>query len=364
MTPPETWTWLAARATGFTAYGLVTVAVALGLALSLRWQSPRWPRLINNELHQFLVILAGVFTVLHGLSVWFDPFTAFTWREVLIPGLSHYRPLWMAFGIVAGYLGLALGVSTWLRPKIGYRTWRLLHYLTYLVWAFATVHGLGDGSDTRTGWATAVYGAATLLVLGLTVIRVAKVTTWPVLSRAAVTAGVGALGLAGVAWAHGGPLQPGWNAIANNGHGSGGRGLYAAAARTPAARPAAWPTAAFSSPFAGTLTQTPSADGQGLVVTLRLRLLGAPGGRLVVRLDAAPTDDGGAVITGSTVTFGPPSHPTADQGTVQAVRGDRVLAAVQDASGATWTVLVALQGTTGPDGVSGTVWVSPGTRTP
>jgi DMSO/TMAO reductase YedYZ heme-binding membrane subunit len=363
VTTPETWTWLVARATGFTAYGLVTVAVALGLALSLRWQSLRWPRLINNELHQFLVVLAGVFTALHGLSVWVDPFTAFSWREVFIPGASHYRPLWMALGIVAGYLGLALGLSTWLRPKIGFRTWRALHYLTYLVWALATVHGLGDGSDTRTQWAAAVYGLSALLVLSLTAVRIAKATTWPVVSRALVMAALVAVGLAGVAWAHGGPFQPGWNAIANNGHGSGGRGLYAAPA-TPPAHPAAWPTTAFSRPVSGTLTQTSSADGQGVVATLRLRLLGTPGGRLVVRIEAVPTDDGGAVITGSTVTLGPSSRPTADQGTVQAIRGDRILAAVQDASGQTWNVVLVLTGTSGWDGVTGTVWVTPAAQGP
>jgi hypothetical protein len=43
-----------------------------------------------------------------------DPFTNFGWDEVFIPFVSHYRPLWMAFGIIALYIGIAIGISTWL----------------------------------------------------------------------------------------------------------------------------------------------------------------------------------------------------------------------------------------------------------
>ncbi len=44
-------TWDIARAGGFTAYILLTLAVIVGLALSTQIQSPsRWPRLLNSEL--------------------------------------------------------------------------------------------------------------------------------------------------------------------------------------------------------------------------------------------------------------------------------------------------------------------------
>ena len=53
-------TWDVARAGGLMAYLLLTLSVALGLALSLRWQRPRWPRLITNELHGFVTLLSLV----------------------------------------------------------------------------------------------------------------------------------------------------------------------------------------------------------------------------------------------------------------------------------------------------------------
>ena len=61
----------------------------------------------------------------------------------------------MGLGIVALYLLLAVWVTTLLRKRIGHRLWRRVHGLAFAVYAAATVHGLGAGSDTRTFWGTA-----------------------------------------------------------------------------------------------------------------------------------------------------------------------------------------------------------------
>lgn len=161
----ENVTWNVARAGGFTAYILLALAVIVGLALSTQLQSPaRWPRLLNNELHNFLTLLSTIFLGVHILAVWVDPFTKFGWNEVFLPFVSHYRPLWMALGIVALYLGLAIGLSTWIRPRIGYRWWRRLHIMTIGIFALATIHGLGTGSDTQTIWALGIYIASSIVV--------------------------------------------------------------------------------------------------------------------------------------------------------------------------------------------------------
>src|SRR5579859_7621019 len=97
-------TWDTARAGGVVAYVLLSLSVVLGLALSMRWQRPRWPRLITNELHSFMTLLSLVFIGVHVLAVWIDPFTHFGWRDVLIPFATSYRTAWMAAGIVGLYL--------------------------------------------------------------------------------------------------------------------------------------------------------------------------------------------------------------------------------------------------------------------
>ena len=198
----------------------------------MRWQSTRWPRLITNELHRFLTLLSLAFVAVHGLAVWLDPFMRFGWTEVLVPWMSHYRPLWMALGIVAGYLALAVWLSTELRPRIGYAWWRRLHGLAFAVYALATAHGLATGSDTRTAWALGLYAGSVLLVGGLLGVRLltpvgTRGRTYPNLAGL-----VALLLLGGVLWTALGPARPDWNTIANNGQGSGARGVQAATGQT------------------------------------------------------------------------------------------------------------------------------------
>lgn len=167
-------TWDVARAGGFTAYGLLTLAVALGLALSLKLQSHRWPRIINSELHNFLTLLALVFTGVHVLAVAVDPYTHFGLAEVLVPLASHYRPVWMALGIVGLYLGLAVGVSTWLRPILGYALWRRFHTVTLALYVLVTIHGIATGSDSGTWFGVGMYVVSIGIVGPLLVMRL-----WP-----------------------------------------------------------------------------------------------------------------------------------------------------------------------------------------
>jgi predicted ferric reductase len=166
-------TWVVARAAGFTAYALLTASVLLGLALGMRWRSPRWPRFATTELHRFVTLLTLVFLGLHVLTIALDGYMRFSLVEVLVPLASQYRPLWMGLGVVAAWLAATVWASTWLQRLIGYRTWRRLHYATFAVYAAATVHGFAAGSDRGAPWALAVYAASVAAVVGLTAARLA-----------------------------------------------------------------------------------------------------------------------------------------------------------------------------------------------
>jgi predicted ferric reductase len=167
MTLWQTITWDTARTAGFVAYGLLTLSVALGLALSLRWYSRSWPRWATNDLHRYVTLVTLVFIGIHSLALWLDPFMRFSVAEILVPMASHYRPIWMALGIVAAYFTLALWLSERVQRHIGYGWWRRLHYLTFGVYGLATVHGLGTGSDTRARWAQMIYAGSVVLVFSL-----------------------------------------------------------------------------------------------------------------------------------------------------------------------------------------------------
>jgi predicted ferric reductase len=318
-------TWDIARAGGFTAYILLTLSVAIGLALTMHWQSGRWPRIINSELHNFLTLLALIFTGIHVLAVWIDPFTRFGWNEVFIPLLSHYRPIWMAFGIIALYLGLAIGLSTWLRPLIGYKWWRRLHVLTLLSFLLVTVHGIATGSDTRTWWGVCIYLGSVLLVgtlLWLRLIKPANAQSKAHPVMAVITVIVMLLGSSLTVI---GPLQSGWNAFANNGHGS---GQFGSSSGTKALAASQSQTSAFPLPFTahaqGTLAQTgPDANGN-VTLTMNMTLSNGAQGTLQVVLQgqSAGGDDGGGnsiSVTSSQVTLATTSGQTLYSGTLNSI---------------------------------------------
>lgn len=226
-----TLTWDVARVGGLMAYVLTTASVLIGIGLSLKWRSPTWPRFVTNELHRFVTLVALVFVGAHTLAVAIDPFIGFTPLEVLVPLASHYRPVWVALGIVAAYLAIAVYLSEKIRSRIGYDWWRRFHFLAFLVFVMATLHGLGTGSDTRAAWAVVMYAICGLSVIGLLTLRL--LPTKASAGHPLVAAVMVLVTVEVALWAAFGPLRPGWNAVANNGNGSGGVTEVAPAAPTP-----------------------------------------------------------------------------------------------------------------------------------
>lgn len=299
-------TWDVARAGGFVAYGLVTASVALGLLVSMKWRSTAWPRFLTTEVHRFVTLLALVFTGIHTLAVLVDPFIRFTPAEVFVPFLSHYRPIWIALGIVGTYLLIAIWVSDWLRPFVGYAWWRRFHTLAFVTFALAAIHGIGTGSDSRAPWAMAFYGATIFVVAALVAVRLL-----PEDPKARRRPGLALAGFAGVLlatfWAFSGPFRPGWNAIANNGNGSGGSGaaLAATTVGAPAATPA--PTVnpfagAIQADFSGTVSQ--ASDGSGNV-DLEANLTGGASGHLRIVLGSQDSPNPTNILVLTAGTSGP-----------------------------------------------------------
>jgi predicted ferric reductase len=164
--------WYLARSGGFVALVLLTASVALGLALSLRVQTPRWPRFAIEDVHRFLGVLTGAFVVLHGGALLVNRVVPISLSQLLIPGTTSYRPIPVAFGIVAAELLAALAVANHYRTRLSYRFWRRTHYLNFAVWSLALLHGLTAGTDASTPWALSLYAGSAWLLLALLVHRV------------------------------------------------------------------------------------------------------------------------------------------------------------------------------------------------
>jgi methionine sulfoxide reductase heme-binding subunit len=149
--------WYTARAAGVVAYALLSGGVLLGVLLAGRARLPRWPAFAVNDVHRFVALLTGAFVALHIWALLLDRYVHTSLLAVLVPGASSYRPFWVALGTVALELLAAVGIPNLFRKRLGRARWRRIHYLTFAVWAAATVHGIGAGTDAVAEWLRLLY---------------------------------------------------------------------------------------------------------------------------------------------------------------------------------------------------------------
>jgi len=199
--------WYAARAAGVVAYVLLTAVVLVGLTLAGKLTMKTWPKFAVTDLHRFGSLLVGVFIGIHVLTIALDTYTPFSVTQLVVPFASSYRPVWVALGIVSTELLIAVAVTNALRGRIPYRWWRRAHFATFLVWAGATVHGIGAGTDSGALWLSTIYVVAVASVLAALAWRILakRVGPLPLGGIAAVAAAAGAaMTLAVGALPHGG----------------------------------------------------------------------------------------------------------------------------------------------------------------
>jgi sulfoxide reductase heme-binding subunit YedZ len=171
--------WILARASGLTAYVLLTLSILAGLTVKSKpfGKSVRVPTV--TDLHRFLALLGLGAVAIHGVTLVLDSTIRITPAALLLPGVVPYRPIWTSLGVLAAELMLVVYVSFGLRKRIGVRNWRRLHYATYAIFAAATLHGLAAGTDTSQRWGVWLYAGALGAVVTATAWRVLTVSLKP-----------------------------------------------------------------------------------------------------------------------------------------------------------------------------------------
>lgn len=168
---PYLW-WLASRASGIVALGLVTVAVLIGLTMSTKLLHRPGVGRTLMRLHEH-VALVGLFAILvHGLALLGDPWLRPGLGGLTVPFTMSYRPLFTGLGILAGYLAALLGLSFYARRRIGVKLWRRFHRATVFVWLLGVLHTLGAGSDASTQALRAFVLVPAIPIVYLTVLRI------------------------------------------------------------------------------------------------------------------------------------------------------------------------------------------------
>jgi len=160
---PSYWPSWMVQATGWAAWWWAWGTVSLGLLVA--GDRPTWLpgstrtieklhrttslTVIGLTLAHILVLIYGRVTVLH------ETVTSVL-AKAFVPGAfggSSSANWGVGIGIVGFYLAIVLGLSYYLRHRIGVRTWRFAHRFSIVVYVLATWHTFVYGADTwYTGW--------------------------------------------------------------------------------------------------------------------------------------------------------------------------------------------------------------------
>lgn len=183
--------WFLNRGTGFVLLGLLTLTVVVGILATRGRAGGHVPRFLTQTFHRDLGLLTVVALVVHVASAVVDSYVDIRWWHALAPVGATYEPFWLGLGTLALDLVIVVVLTSLLRHRLPQRLWLVLHLTTYAAWAFSVVHGLGIGTDTGSGFATATYlscaGAVGLAVL----VRVAGVLASRAQARRASAAPAG-----------------------------------------------------------------------------------------------------------------------------------------------------------------------------
>ena len=176
--------WFISRSSGVLAYLLLTLGVLWGLVQSGSILRSTIPVPLAFGLHSFLNWASVAMAALHALILLGDNFIKMSLADIVIPFVGPYEPALVGLGIVGFYLMLLLSVSFYVRNHIGgQKTFRLLHYASYLAFLLVTWHSLGAGTDTRALWSLYIPSISGVILLTIWRIGNAGRTATPVRSR-------------------------------------------------------------------------------------------------------------------------------------------------------------------------------------
>ncbi|MSX81967.1 MAG: hypothetical protein F2736_04165, partial [Actinobacteria bacterium] len=191
MLDPRTYWWIS-RSTGIIAWAVLTLSVIWGLALTTRllgkFPKPAW----MLDLHKHFASLASILVGVHVVSLMLDGYARFSLSDILIPMHTQWKPGPIAWGIVSLYVLIAVQGTSLAKRHMPLKIWRMLHFLSYPLWALATAHFITAGTDAyEPVFAYTVIGT-TILISALTLGRLLSPRAARVPSAASASASAAA----------------------------------------------------------------------------------------------------------------------------------------------------------------------------
>lgn len=164
--------WYLSRGTAFISLSLLWLSMALGLGITNK-MARLWPGMPTTfAIHEYVSLLGLAFALFHALVILGDHYINFTLLQLLVPfSTLEYRPFWVGIGQIGFYVWIIVVVSFYIRPIIGQKSWRLLHYASFGMYLLGIMHGIFSGTDTSMGWAQNYYWYSAGSLIFLTFMR-------------------------------------------------------------------------------------------------------------------------------------------------------------------------------------------------
>ena len=152
--------WYLMRGSGVVSLLLLTAVSALGIATVSRWRPGRVPRFVTLGLHRNISLLAVAFLSVHVLTAVIDPQASVSAVAVVVPApVGPLRALARTCRARARSRGGAGGHEPAPTPPSACASGARVHWLAYLAWPVALLHGAGMGTDAGSSWMLAVDAA-------------------------------------------------------------------------------------------------------------------------------------------------------------------------------------------------------------
>lgn len=169
----STW-WYIARSSGLVAWAFLFGTLVLGTLASGKLVAKKGARRWLLDLHPYLSGLAVLLIVLHVVAIIMDTTISFSWVDAVVPFASSWRPVAIAWSVIALWLIAAIQITSLARNRLPRRIWLRIHLTSYAVCALVTLHAVTAGTDLVDPLVAYSVAAVVTFSIVLSVLRMAK----------------------------------------------------------------------------------------------------------------------------------------------------------------------------------------------
>jgi DMSO/TMAO reductase YedYZ heme-binding membrane subunit len=137
---------------GLCATGLLSFNFLLGMLLSSGFKAhPFWKKLPEKikglpieRIHNWTAYLALSFAFLHPCILFMDKTSGFEWKHFITPLSAPKQPTMVLLGVIAFFALIVVILSSqkMIRKRIGFRSWKNIHLISYATAMLFLIHGL------------------------------------------------------------------------------------------------------------------------------------------------------------------------------------------------------------------------------